>query len=486
MNTRELNELYGDSTWQQVISSVSHAAFATGNVWVVEQTSSANNAWYANSASSFNNNKTNSNQVWPVAEYDKLVLSFFEAECRCYDNKRSKLDANQFHYHVAQILPIIRTVLSGGYEPSPNKCFVLPYQVWREVFAAYYPDRIVHHFVVPYIQEVAERVHYANGNISFGNRPRQSILTATQALQERLRSKPNGIVYKFDIQGFFMNIDRTLAFKVFLYFESKFKPSGYSEVERGIILSILKRLLSFDPTKNCVIRSPQSMWKHIKPEKSLFGKSNKGLPIGNYYVQVIAVLMLAIVDMFLNMVHLVDDYSGVEDDIDSVHAKLGLARDILNALGLTMHPNKIYIQPVRHGIPFCGRFIFANRVYMGNRTVHAIKFRLNRLISGLCNEETACEMVSVFNSYSGMLKYVAGYNIQLHMEGMVANSRFSEYVEFVHRPNQIVCRLREQYRPLVKSNNDIRYLDNKLKLYRYGSNRNWTQSRLPKASKKIG
>lgn len=52
--------------------AVKGTAFATGSVWVVEQASSASNAWYARSASSFlNDYKASSKQVWPVAPYDE-------------------------------------------------------------------------------------------------------------------------------------------------------------------------------------------------------------------------------------------------------------------------------------------------------------------------------------------------------------------------------------------------------------------------------
>lgn len=471
-----------------------HVAFATGNMWVVEQSNSANNAWYVNGASSFNtNNKTNSNQVWPCAEYERLVYKFFEAEYRCFENKKSKWDANRFHYHLALLIPIIQSVLSGTYIPSPNKCFILSYPVWRECFAAYYPDRTVHHFIVPYILEVSEKVHRMNGNLSHGNRPGQSILTATEQLQKQMQEHPNGIVYKFDIQGFFMNIDREFAFKVFLYFEQRFRPEGYSEMERLMIIETLYKLLTFDPTQNCIIKSPEIAWTHIKKEKTLFGKIGIGLPIGNFYVQVIAVLKLALVDMFLQLTHLVDDYVGVEDSedgvwehkIEKVRAKLALAREILNALGLTMHPKKLYIQPVRHGVPFCGRFVFGNRVYISNRTIHAINYRLYRFLEGPINEDTSLSMLNSFNSYTGQLKFLTEYNTQMYMEKLIGNSDFRKYVYFKHKKNQIICKLKEEYKPLNKSDKAIKYLDKQLKHYRYGRNYHRTHCGLSKASKKI-
>lgn len=162
------------------------------------------------------------------------------------------------------------------------------------MFAAKYRDRVVHHLVAPFILKVTEAVHKHNGNISHGNRPRLSAQTAAEQIQRNMRDYPNGVVATMDVSGFFMNICRDMAYEVFVKFCNKFRPDGYSDSQIQQMLWILYTLIHHDPTSDCVRNSPISMWDLIAAHKSIFNANGKGLPIGNFYSQLIANLVLSV------------------------------------------------------------------------------------------------------------------------------------------------------------------------------------------------
>lgn len=484
MNASEHSEKKGGDTWQQVISTIRHIEIPQ-NAWGVEQTSNANNAWYVNmsNGSLNNNNKNNAYMVFPVAEYIEELDIFFSSEAECFKNKRYRFDANGCHYHLAQIWSLIYKVLSGTYKPDVSTCFVLDYPVYREVFAGAYWDRVVHHIVAPYIMDIADRLHADNGDVSHGNRKGHSILTATAQIQQRLREHPNGYVARFDIQGFFMSLERTFVLRMFKYYESVYAPRCYSDRMRAIIRYLIHELVLSDPATNCRRNSPLEMWEHVAPNKSLFGNKGKGLPIGNYYSQILAVMALGILDAVLRTPHLVDDYCIIADTIEELHEQLSIANEVAQAMGLTIHPKKIYTQPVRHGVPFCGRFIYANRIYIGKRIIHAFKYKVVRYIRGEQSARRAARFMSSFNSYTGMMKHTASFNIQKHIMQMVLDTWLMEYVYFEARQNHIVCLLKDRYKPKNISLQEINEINYIIKRSNYGSNYYRSQRRLPKAPK---
>lgn len=138
-----------------------------GNAWLCVR-NNGNNAWYVNLGNG-NCNNTNTNNrlsVWPVSEFD-IIEQWLEAERECYKNKHSSFEAAMYHYHLSEIYKLIERIQTG-YKPTTSICFVLDYPVYREVFAANYTDRIVHHYIAPMINQVAEAVHQENGDVSHG------------------------------------------------------------------------------------------------------------------------------------------------------------------------------------------------------------------------------------------------------------------------------------------------------------------------------
>ena len=451
-----------------------HSTLPTGNSWSCQQ-NNANNAYYVTipSANVNNNNKNNTYAVVPVAESDRLTDLLFKAEEDCWGNKKRRMDAARFHYHLAEVFDLVDSIKVEQYKPGTSVCFVLNYPRYREVFAAKYRDRVVHHLLAPFILQVTEKVHKSNGDISHGNRCEHSAQTAAEQIQRNMREYPDGVVATMDVSGFFMNIVRKMAYDVFVKFCKQFAPSGYSEEKTEFMLRLLYVLINHDPTTDCIRHSPLSDWLNVAANKSLFGNDGKGLPIGNFYSQLIANLVLAIWGMAILELNLdckitqfVDDMCVVAKDSETIHLVRKRSEEILVSLGLTLHPKKFYIQPVRHGVEFCGRVIYIDRMYIGNRTVRACKNSIRNALMN-CTVENAYRLQRSYNSYMGFMCHCRSYKIQKMLMFMILDSDYCRWLYFEEYQGKLVCKMFDEFKPKTIHANELLELSRNQKQYEY-------------------
>ena len=454
-----------------------HSTLPSSNTWACEQ-NNATNAYYVTLSSGQvnNNNKNNSYAVVPVAESCRLIDALFEAEEDCWKSKKSRQDAARFHFHLAEVFDLFKILNNRSYQPTTSTCFVLTYPRYREVFAAKYRDRVVHHLVAPFVSKVTEAVHITNGDISHGNRNGFSAQTAAEQIQLNMRRYPNGVVATMDVQGFFMNINREVAYQIFVNAFNKYKPSGYSEQDTEFMLWVLYQLIHHYPASDCVRNSPLCMWDKIPPEKTLFCNKGKGLPIGNFYSQLIANLVLsvwgrAVLDMGLEcrVTQFVDDMCIVAKDKHAIHKIRQMSIELLEDMKLNIHPKKFYIQPTRHGVQFCGRVIYANRMYINNRTIRACKNSIKQATKAGASLRNAEKLLNSFNSYMGFMCHTRSYKIQCELASMVEQSDYKEYLYFKHKKGQVVCVMYEKYKPLPRHIEEIKELKTYYKQEVYGN-----------------
>jgi len=461
----------------QVISPArhsNHSTLPTGNTWTCQQ-NNANNAYYVTipSANVNNNNKNNTYAVVPVAELDRVASQLLTAEEECFTNKCHRMNATRYHFHLSRIYDLAYRLITRTYKPDPSVCFALTYPKLREVFAAMYVDRIIHHLIAPFILQVTESLHTSNGNISHGNRPKLSAQTAAEQLQRWMREMPDGMVITMDIQGFFMNLARQMSFDIFVQFCNRFRPEGYSDEEVEQMLQLLHTLITNDPADGCHLHSPMALLDKVPKNKTLRNNSGKGLPIGNFYSQLIANMVSAIWGMILScipgvrVVQFVDDMAVVVRDSSIVNAIRIASAWILSGIQLTLHPTKFYCQPVRHGAYFCGKYVFANRIYTADRTIRACKGKIHRAIEQGASIESAQRLLCSINSYTGMMCHTASFNQQLQLAYMVLNSDFCKYLYFIEKKNHLVCQLFPEYRPAEICRNRMDDIDKQYKQFRY-------------------
>ena len=116
-------------------------------------------------------------------------------------------------------------------------------------------------------------------------------------------------------------------------------------------------------------------------------------------------------------------YGRYVDDFYIVHASKAYLKSLIpeirdflkEELGLTLHPQKIYLQPYTHGVAFLGAFIKPHRIYACPRSVKNFQNKSKAIIS-FCNKDELTQndlenIRSSLNSYLGYLGHFKCYKI---------------------------------------------------------------------------
>lgn len=380
-----------------------------------------------------NENRNNNNNARAVSEflneYTKAMYkisleSLFEAYWDCRRNKSRTVSASEFEIHYeSNLIELHREIAIGQYTQRQSITFIITKPDYREIFAVNFRDRIVHHWIRQRIEPIFEKVMIPT---TFNCRKGKGTLAAQKYVAQAIRevSKDYAIdcyVMKLDIKGFFMSIDRQrICDKV-----SRFVADQYREVDADTLLYLINKVLLNAPEGNCEKRGDLTLWKHIKPHKSLFtnGKG-KGLPIGDLIVQMAANLLLNDTDHFITdtlgikMARYVDDMVLISDSKQALLDAVPMIREYLQrTAGVTLHPDKFYLQHYAKGVKFIGAVAKKERTYISNRTVNNA-FRCVRKFNR--GKGRAEDLVASVNSYLGLMRHHATYNIRKRLVRAIA------------------------------------------------------------------
>ena len=83
---------------------------------------------------------------------DKITLDLFQAYFDARKNKRNTINALAFEKHLeANLFALANEIIERKYTPKSSICFIVNKPVKREIFAADFRDRVIHHFIFNYI-----------------------------------------------------------------------------------------------------------------------------------------------------------------------------------------------------------------------------------------------------------------------------------------------------------------------------------------------
>ena len=136
-----------------------------------------------------------------------LIVAYHDAR----RHKRGKFYQTHFEMNQERELVNLRDeLLERRYAARPSSCFIIHDPKMREVFAAEFRDRVVHHLFYNYTHELFERTFIADCYSCIVGRGTHY---GVERLKKHIRScsqnwsKPC-YVLKLDIRGYFMNINR--------------------------------------------------------------------------------------------------------------------------------------------------------------------------------------------------------------------------------------------------------------------------------------
>ena len=402
-----------------------------------------------NNGNANNNNKYNGNVVRPVTAFDDIVptpfaRSVWEAYHDCLRGKMTSVQAIEYMTIAEVDIPCLAWELyMGVYKPGTSTCFLVRYPKWREVFAANFRDRIVHHWICLRLEPLFEHRFVEQGNVFFNCRKGFGTDKAIDHVAEAMRRISGNYrrpawVFKGDLVGFFMSIDKQLLWYLLERFMQRWRVrggrngweayglAGMPEMYWDILMRTTKAVVMHHPERDCVLNSPAHLWaKYMEANKSLF-TSPTGEPIGNLTTQLFANFLMSFFVAYVkylyrgrdfDMAQFVDDFVIVCSDLRFLVGSIPLMAAFLHdKLRLTMHRDKRYLQPVSHGVLFVGTFIKPGRLYLSNRTVGRMSERCEgygkRLETGDFDIFDLQRIEQVLNSYLGFCMRRRTYNFR--------------------------------------------------------------------------
>ena len=313
------------------------------------------------------------------------------------------------------------------YKPLPSKCFIVEYPKKREIFAAVFRDRIVHHLYFNYTHMLYERTFIQDSYSCIkGRGTHYGIRRVTDMCRKESRNwQRKCYVLHLDIRGYFMHIDRRRLLELTTASLRKMAIHRLSNTDRRTwddvldmdFLSWLTEIIvMLDPKENCIMVGDTSAWDGLDHAKSMLKQPDGiGLPIGNLTSQLFSNVYLNIFDQYMKRVlrcqhygRYVDDAVVVSTDREWLLSLIPAVRKYLQReLGLDLHFGKLIVTEVHRGVEFLGAYIKPYRTYVSH---HAIK-RMHEKIAAFDYTKPWAVIRSV-NSYLGIFKHANTYNLR--------------------------------------------------------------------------
>lgn len=315
----------------------------------------------------------------------------------CRKQKRNTASALAFEAdRERQLVRLHRELCDRSYRPGRSICFVVTRPKPREVWAADFRDRIVHHLLY---NRIAERFHARFIADSCACIPGRGTLYAANRLAMHVRSETENWRHqahylKCDLSNFFVSIDKTIL-----------RAQLHRHIEAGWWRNLADLVLLHDPRTDVELHSPASLLRVVPPHKSLFNAPDHcGLPIGNLSSQFFANVFLNALDQHVKHDLRVRHYVRYVDDFVIVHRSPAVLReahdDIEHWLPATLHvrlnPRKTIIQPAARGIDFVGHVLKPWSQTTRRRAVNAALRRIEIA--------PADKLGTLANSYFGLLR----------------------------------------------------------------------------------
>ncbi len=323
--------------------------------------------------------------------FEQLVQAYYD----CRRNKRNTNSARQFERAMeTNLLDLHDELLAGTYKPGRSICFVVTRPKAREVWAADFRDRIVHHLLYNQVGASIEATFIADSCACI---PGRGTLYAAQRLEAKVRSATQNWsrschYLKADLSNFFVAIDKRVL-------DRQLRRSINEPWWRRLALQILWH----DPREDASMRCPVHLLNRVPQHKRLTAQpAHLGLPIGNLSSQFFANVYLNALDQFVkhelkarHYIRYVDDFVLLHESPQQLNTWLAEIEAFLPTLGARLNPAKTILQPAARGIDFVGQEIKPWRRVTRRKTVAEAARRIAAAPEG--------DLLATANSYFGLL-----------------------------------------------------------------------------------
>ena len=279
-----------------------------------------------------------------VVEYGNLLA----AAHRARRGKRDCIAVARFVFHLEpNLLRLQEELQSGSYRMRPYRAFVIREPKRRQICAAHFRDRVVHHAICAVLDPVFEGCLIGD---TFACRRGKGTHAAVRRMQQ-----------------FSRRFRYVLMCDVRRYFES---------VDHEALKALCRRRLKD--------RELLSLLDHIIGHQLPGTEPGKGVPIGNLTSQYFANLYLGELDHFVKerlrlpaYLRYMDDFAVFANSKPELHRALSALREFLRAtLRLELRAERTLLAPVTQGVPFLGFRVFPGVVRLDGRKLARMRRRV--------------------------------------------------------------------------------------------------------------
>ena len=374
----------------------------------------------------------------------KLLFELYYAFQCAKKHKASKEYVKVFERNLHENLVELRDELfERRYKPQPSVCFIVTEPKKREIFAANFRDRIVHHLYYNYTYELFDKTFIED---SYSCRKGKGTHYGIHRLEKHIRQESENYtketyVLKMDIKGYFIHINRPLLLSFVNATLDKMKPKYCNELDFDFLKYLSKVIVLLNPIENCIVKSNRKEWITLDKSKSLFySDKDCGLPIGNLTSQLYSNVYLNALDQYMKRVlhckhygRYVDDFYIVSKDKEFLKSIIKEIEEfMMNSLHLEIQKKKTHIINVKYGVEFLGAFIKPYRTYISNKTVR----RMNKNLYQFQVYGTDKDVKNMVNSYLGIFSHYKSNKVK--KEVMNRTPKIQEYGHFIDHYSKFI------------------------------------------------
>lgn len=347
-----------------------------------------------------------------------LDVALYECFMMARRGKTKTVDEYNFEvFWIENLMQLKEDIVKRKWKPSRSKAFITHTPVDREIFAAPFRDRIVHHLLYAVVAPWWDKYFIYD---SYSCRRGKGTDFGVERMQKFMRGasqcgKRRAYVLKGDLSGYFMSLNREALYKKVMWgLDRQFPEKGWLY---KLCEYLWREVVFDDPAFGARRVGNLKDWKTLPRNKSLFCQPDgQGIVIGNLTSQLLSNIMLNEFDWwmkhdmkFRRYGRYVDDFFVVVEEQDYEFAKdvmMHRAPAKLKEMGLKMHPDKLYIQEVRKGCPFLGKLVKPMVILPGKRYIKNMKIAFRGYVDGTVSYDTV-------QSYVGMAKHMAAYKLMM-------------------------------------------------------------------------
>ena len=358
---------------------------------------------------------------------EQLLADLYQAYYDARRHKRHKPYQLRFEAHLKDHLQnLCEALYSRTYKPYPSTCFIITDPKKREVFAADFRDRIVHHLYYNYTHELYERTFIYDSYSCIRDRGTHFGIAR---LEQHIRQESQHYtvpcyVLKMDISGYFMHINRQRLLDICLatlermsvHRILKHVPTTWQEVlDMDFVRYLTREIVLLNPIKDCRLHGSEEEWADLPQSKSLFhSPAGCGLPIGNLTSQLFSNVYLNVLDQYVkrnlkcrHYGRYVDDFYVVSADREHLLVVAERVKQMLaTRLDLAINDGKTKIVTTWHGVEFLGAYVKPYRQYASRPMVSRMREKLRHL-----PWENREKVMASLQSYEGLLSHGRNYRL---------------------------------------------------------------------------